>query len=136
MQRPSFLHRGSCSEVSVVLGRPAHRGALCENWHVDAFMPPSRCSQCAPEGCHNAFFSLSGARPCPRSDGIPLLPSVPGIIVACDSYSSHPGSTFALNSLQASLRCADATKTAFFIPSECADCPAVEVVDASKIALV
>ncbi len=46
------------------LGRPAQRGAHCENWHVDAFMPLSRCSQGALEECHNAFFSLSGACPC------------------------------------------------------------------------
>lgn len=96
------------------LGRPAQRGVLCENWHVDAFMPLSRCLQCALEGCHNAFFSLSGARPCPQSDGIPLLPSVPSIIVACDSYSSHPDSTFPLNSSHSLLCYADATKTTFF----------------------
>lgn len=33
-------------------------GAHGENWHVDAFMPLSRCSQGALQECHNAFLSL------------------------------------------------------------------------------
>lgn len=33
-------------------------GVRGENWHVDAFMPLSRCSQGALQECHNVFLSL------------------------------------------------------------------------------
>lgn len=45
-------------------GRAAQRGARCENWHVDAFMPPSCSLQGAPEKCHRVFLSPSRARSC------------------------------------------------------------------------
>jgi len=61
-QCKSLVWCGSWSVGS--LGRPARRGVHCENWHVDAFMPPSHCSQGAREECHNSFFSPS--RACPR----------------------------------------------------------------------
>lgn len=106
----------SRTEVWQVLAALHREGCTVKNWHVGAFMPLSRCSQGAPEECHNAFFSPTRACPCHtpgrRSQGgIPLLPSVPAITLACDSYSSHSGPSSSLSRRHIFLCCADATKT-------------------------